>query len=239
MEKWEPISADNYILVSKEHCFNTDTILLANFSAPKKNYLCADFGTGCGTIAFLWKIRQNPRQIFAIELQEKAYSQAKQSLERNNFDNFNLINDNINNYKAVFTAGSLDLVACNPPYKASGAGLKNPVENMRIARHEDELSLEDLAKAVSFSLKFGGKFCICQRPERLTDCMDIFRKNGLEPKRLRLVQQRKDKKAFLFLLECRRGGNSGLEILPTLFVEENGEFSKEMLEIYGNYKTIN
>ena len=43
---------------------------------------------------------------------------------------------------------------------------------------------------------------------------------------------------MLFLLEARRGGKSGLQILPTLLIEdENGAFSKEMLEIYGEYKT--
>jgi len=38
------------------------------------------------------------------------------------------------------------------------------------------------------------------------------------------------------LLEGRRSGNTGLRIEPTLYVEENGEFSPEMIEIYGAYK---
>ncbi len=235
-ERWEPISKSHKILVSKEHSFNTDTILLANFSAPKKSFVCADFGCGCGTIAFLWKVRQNPKKIFAVELQEKAFLQTRASREENDFSDMELIFDNINNYKNIFSAGELDLIACNPPYKAKGAGIKNPVDNMRVARHEDEMSLEDLAKAASYCLKFGGKLCICQRPERLCDAMNVFRKYGLEPKVLRLVQQRAGKKPSLFLLECKRGGNSGLDVLPTLFIEEGGKFSSEMIEIYGEYK---
>ena len=235
-DKWEPISKEHKILVSKEHCFNTDTILLANFSAPKKNYACADFGSGCGTIAFLWEIRQDPKKIYAVELQEKACEQVKQSINKNNFQKIELINANINEYKKFFSHASLDLIACNPPYKAKGAGLKNSQDNLRIARHEDELEIEQLAKAVAFCLKFGGKFCMCQRPERLTDCMNILRKNALEPKILSLVQQRKDKRPSLFLLECKKGAHSGLDILPTLFIEENGVFSDEMIKIYGDYK---
>ena len=38
------------------------------------------------------------------------------------------------------------------------------------------------------------------------------------------------------LLEGRRCGKTGLRIEPTLYVEENGNFSKEMIEIYGVYK---
>lgn len=190
MEKWQPLSSNNEILVSKEHNFNTDTILLANFSAPKKSDVCADIGTGCGTIASIWAIRQNPKKIYAVELQEKAYNQFKQTIAKNNFSNIKLINQNINNFKQIFNSGSVDLIACNPPYKAKGAGLKNSGDNYRLARHEDELSLQELAKAVSYMLKFGGRFCVCQRPERLADAMALFRENGLEPKKLRLVQQR-------------------------------------------------
>ena len=67
--------------------------------------------------------------------------------------------------------------------------------------------------------------------------MNVFRSYGLEPKRLRLVQQRINTAPSLFLLEVRRGGKPGLSVLPTLIIEdENGGFSAEMLEIYGNYK---
>ncbi len=65
-----------------------------------------------------------------------------------------------------------------------------------------------------------------------------MRRFGIEPKRLRLVQQRRTKAPKLFLLEGRRGGKRGfLDVLPTLFIEdENGGFSEEMLAIYGDYK---
>ena len=89
-------------------------------------------------------------------------------------------------------------------------------------------------------MQFGGKFCICQRPERLADVIESMRKFSIEPKTLRLVQQRKTKAPKLFLLEGRRGGNRGfLNVLPTLFIEdENGNFSDEMMKIYGSYKDV-
>ena len=65
-----------------------------------------------------------------------------------------------------------------------------------------------------------------------------MRKFSIEPKTLRLVQQRKNKAPKLFLLEGRRGGKRGfLNVRETLFIEdENGGFSQEMIEIYGSYK---
>ena len=42
-ERWEPISSQYQIIVSKQHCFNTDTILLAHFlHLPEKDF-SADF----------------------------------------------------------------------------------------------------------------------------------------------------------------------------------------------------
>ena len=68
--------------------------------------------------------------------------------------------------------------------------------------------------------------------------LEAMRKYSVEPKKLRLVQQRKSKAPKLFLLEGRRGGKRGfLEVMPTLFIEdESGNFSEEMLNIYGSYK---
>ena len=66
--------------------------------------------------------------------------------------------------------------------------------------------------------------------------MEAMRRNGLEPKRLRMVQQRPDTAPWLFLLEGRRGGRPGLRVLPTLYLEEDGRPSREMEEIYGIYR---
>ena len=79
---------------------------------------------------------------------------------------------------------------------------------------------------------------MCQRSERLTDLITLMRKYDLEPKRLRLVQQRLTKSPKLVLIEGRRGGKPGFMITePTLMIEgTDGEFSHEMMEIYGDYK---
>ena len=52
-EHWEPLGPSMKVLVNQNHRFNTDTILLAHFSMPGRGELCADFGTGCGTIPLL------------------------------------------------------------------------------------------------------------------------------------------------------------------------------------------
>ena len=77
---------------------------------------------------------------------------------------------------------------------------------------------------------------MCHRPERLSELMCLMSEYKIEPKRLRLVCQRKGEEPWLILLEGRRSGNKGMRIEPTLYVEENGQFSEEMLSVYGSYK---
>lgn len=234
--EWQPLSPNHKIFVTAEHHFSTDTILLADFAKPRKKDICADFGSGCGTIAFLWEIRNSPKKVYAVEIQENAVEQIHKTVQKNDFSNIDIINADIKQIKKHLKAETLDLVACNPPYKAIGTGIQNEDSSKKTARHEEFLSLEDLAKNAKYVLKFGGRLCICQRPERLTDAMTIFRKYNLEPKILRFVQQRKNNAPSLFLLECRKGGKNALTVLPTLCIEEDGKFSNEMVEIYGDYK---
>ena len=98
-------------------------------------------------------------------------------------------------------------------------------------------NLDDICEAARWLLRFGGRFVICQRPERLTDVLSSLRAHELEPKRLRLVQGRADKAPKLFLCEAKRGAKPGyMDVLPSLIIEDKNGFTEEMKQIYGAYK---
>lgn len=78
-------------------------------------------------------------------------------------------------------AGQFDLVSCNPPYKERGRGLLSESPAEQIARHETCCSIEDVCRAASRLLRFGGRFCLCQRPERLADVLTAMRSCGWSP----------------------------------------------------------
>lgn len=235
----EPLGNNIEIYVSDSYHFSTDTILLADFSKPVGRKKCVELGTGCGTIPLLWCRENRSLETAAVEIQKDACSLAEKSVLYNNLENnIKIVNTDLKQLKGTLPFGYYDLVVCNPPYKISGGGITNPKSSKQIARHETECTLDDICSAASKLLQFGGRFCICQRPERLADVMESMRKFSIEPKTLRLVQQRPSKAPKLFLLEGRRGGKKGfLNVLPTLFIEnESGDFSEEMIKIYGCYK---
>lgn len=240
-EELQPLGNGINVIVSNEHHFFTDTILLAHFSKPKSYETAVDLGTGCGTIPLLWNREKPPKHTYAVEIQENGADMATRSVAMNNLqDKITILNKDLRQLKGSLTFGSFDVVVCNPPYKPLGTGIVSSGESHSIIRHESSCTVEDVVKTASALLRFGGRFCLCLRPERLTDVITAMRENLLEPKRLRMVQQRKNKAPKLFLIEGKRGGKAGgLVVEPALLIEkENGEFSDEMMSIYGSFKEL-
>lgn len=235
--KREPLGSFS-INVSSDHTFGTDAVILSDFAKKKAPVsLACDLGTGCGIIPLLLIKNGTAKKVFGVEIQKPAAEVARSNIELNNLQGlFEILNLDLRELGSELPKGEFDLVTCNPPYKAAGTGSKNLTEAASIARHEVKCVFADVVSAAKKLLKFGGRLCVCHRPERLADIMCEMRAAGIEPKVFREVVQRTGEKPWLVLVEGRLGGKAGLEILPQLVVEEDGELSSEMVAIYGDYK---
>lgn len=235
MESFEPLGQQYQICVSKSHKFGTDAFLLASFANVHRKESCCDLGSGCGIIPTLWyRWGKNPACAWAVELQEDGYAQMLVTVAKNQLeDKLRPVCSDLCNLKGKVPHGALDVVTCNPPYKKMGHGVPCPDGARLTARHESDCTLEDICGAAARLLRFGGRFCLCQRPERLPDVLEAMRKAGLEPKRLRFVQQRPEKAPWLVLAEGKKGSKPFLQVEPPLIVEQpEGGFSRELLDIY-------
>lgn len=238
-EHFEPLGNSVEIIVSREFHFTTDTILLSHFANHRRRDKAVDLCTGCGTIPMLWMRKDAPREVYGVEIFEEGTEMFKRSVEHNGVSQIvKPVCADIKELKGVLPFGYFDLVTCNPPYKLSGGGIESEEHHELVARHENMCNLEDVISVGAKLLQFSGRLCICQRPERLTDAMELMRKYDVEPKRLRFVQGKAHKAPKLFLLEGRKGAQKGnLVVLPALIVEnDDGSFTQEMDEIYGTYK---
>jgi len=232
------LSDDLTIAISPQHKFGTDAFLLADFCSPRSNESVCDLGSGCGIIPLLWlREEKSPKHIYAVELMEGAYSQMLATSQANpSLDgNFIPIHADLRALAGILPAEAFDLVSCNPPYYAPNTGILASGKARLTARHESESScnLDDVCKSAKRLLRYGGRLCLCLRPERLADAMTTLRANNLEPKTIRFVHQRPEKAPWLFLLEGRKGGKPFLNVLPPLIVENpDKSFSQEMNRIY-------
>ena len=228
----EALSPSLSICVSGAHKFGTDAFLLADFAAPRRKDLCCDLGCGCGIIPLLWFRDEPPRLCCGVDIQPLAIEQLQKTVEKNGLQK-QLIPLLIDLKElSSLPCGPLDLVTCNPPYKAADSGILSCQNAQKIARHEVCCTIEDVCQAAGRLLRFGGRLCLCQRPERLCDTLVAMRAAGIEPKRLRFVQQRPDKAPWLFLVEGKKGSKPFMVVEPPLLIEGEGGFSREVLDIY-------
>lgn len=234
---YERLSDNVKIAVSKEHTFGTDAVILSYFANPKYKDKVLDMGTGCGIIPLLWLRDEKYKNIHCLDIQENAFNQVKNSIKINSMeDRLTPHLCDLRNIQQEFSAECFTLVTMNPPYKPVNTGIESLGESARIARHEVCCNIEDAVSAAAYLLSYGGRFCMCHRPERLVDALTIMRKYKIEPKKLRFVCDKQGEEPFLFLVEGKKGAKPFIRVEPLLVIKQsNGKFTKEMLDVYGSY----
>lgn len=230
-----PLAENMQIVVSHRHTFGTDAVVLASFARIRRRDRALDLGTGCGIVPLLWLRDNRQSPVACLDIQAQAVAQVQQAIALNHLEERLTVQQaDLRACRTLYPAGSFTLVSMNPPYKPVDTGILSPEPWDQIARHEVCCTLADACNAAGYLLQFGGRFCICHRPERLADIISAMRAADLEPKRLRLVQHRAKEAPFLVLVEGRKGAKPYVTAEPTL-VLDSPEGQAEMREIYGAY----
>jgi len=220
----------------KGFCFGIDAVLLSNYCEVRRGDTVVDLGTGTGIIPFLIAGKSEAAMLYAVEIQEAVADMARRSVQLNGLEErIRIINDSLLNLREHLEAGSVQVVVSNPPYVARGSGVLSQAGPKAISRHEIHCTFEDVAQSANYALGVGGRFYLIHRPDRLADVLVACRQNGLEPKRLRLIQPKPDTAPNLFLLKCVKGGGPELRFEDPLIVyTADGEYTEEIHAIYRN-----
>ena len=97
-----------------------------------------------------------------------------------------------------------------------------------IARHEVEINLEELFTCAKKILANDGNFAMVHRPERMLEILELYRKNGIEPRRIRFVYEKINKDCNLILIEGQKNGKVGLKIeKPLVLYKDDDSYSDE------------
>lgn len=211
MEHWEILR--DLVFVWEDELFRPglDSFLLASFPPLRPGLRVCDLGCGTGLVSLLLLQRERELQVTGLDIQPEAVALAEKAVARNGLgDRLSFRLEDLRAHS--LPAGSFDLVVSNPPYYPIGSGALAREDSRRRARAEVDCTLEDVCRGAAGLLRWGGRFCLIYKPERLTDLLCALRAAGLEPKRLRLVCGRPEQAPSLVLLEARRGGRPGLEI---------------------------
>ena len=229
---FEKLSDTVWVCASEDHRFGTDAFLLTDFTKYKKNDLVCELGTGCGIISLIMSRENAPSKIYAVDIQENAIEQLKLGIEKSGLSNIVPVCADLKILWDDAPLGKCSLVVCNPPYKAANAGIESGPTSQRIARHEILCNINDVCRAASRLLRFGGRLCMCNRPERLADVISAMKANDIEPKLLRFVSNRPDQAPWLFLIEGKKGSKPYMKVAPSLYMQGDDGYSDEVKKIY-------
>lgn len=236
MEKTDQLWPGGYRFIFDDALFQpcTDSFLLGAFPTLKRSDHVCDLGAGTGLLGLLLLAREPSLHITNVELQEAACALAQRNTALNALENSVVcLCADLRDFSVLPPAGSFDLVVSNPPYFPTGHGLRAGNSARETARADSTCSLDELFAAAARLLRWGGRFALCFRPERMAELMETARRHKLEPKRLRMVQNRADSAPSLLLLECRRGGGAGMQVeAPLLLTNRDGSPSAELDTIY-------
>ena len=235
MPEFTALWKDGPVFAQAEHFrLGTDCVLLADFVNLSGARRGIDLGCASGAIALLLLCRSERLHMTGLEIVEEAAALARENMEKNGLTGRSrILWGDIRRHRELFPSGSFDLVVANPPYFPVERGFLSPKEGRRDARGETQCTLAELCDAAAYLCRTGGNFCLVHKPERLSELLCAMSQRGLEPKRLRLVCHRADSAPSLVLVEGRRGGKPGLNLLPSLILRgPDGSESEEALRIY-------
>ena len=210
----------------------TDAVVLSDFMDVRFAKRICDIGCGCGVLSVCAAIKSASGTVTAVDVQNDACLMARANIEKNGLSHrINVLNEDIRDYKSLFPSGSFDCIVSNPPYFPVKSG--DHSQSDAIARQEIKCTLKDLLNAVCYLLKYGGYFYLVHRADRSCEVITALSNKGLEPKTVRFVQHNVKSEPSLVLIKCKKGGKSGVNVLPTLILyNEDGTKSDELVKIY-------
>ena len=212
----------------------TDAVLLADFAQTDYARRVCDLGTGAGIIALLTAYREPALSVDGVEILPDWADTARKNVRLNDLDKrVRIITGDLRNHREFLEAGAYDLVVSNPPYYPAGSGRLPQNENLVTARSEMACTIQDICLAARYLTRWGGRFALVHKPERLAELICALSQNGLEPKRIRFVQHRTGEAPNLVLIESRRGGKPSVTVEPPLILtDDNGLDTLEIKRIY-------
>ena len=204
--------------------FTSDSLLLSRFARAKAGDAVADLCAGSGVVGlhFLALHPQSVRSVTLFEMQPALSQMSGRTIARNRLEEkaravCARVQDIAPAYNEAFS-----LALCNPPYERGGFDKADP--HKAVCRKEIALTLSELLDSARRILKFGGRFALVHRADRLAEVLFGMKTRSIEPKRLQLVSGRPGAKPYLFLVEGVKGGKEGIEVLPAANNERGDAF---------------
>ncbi|MBX9850201.1 MAG: methyltransferase [Cytophagaceae bacterium] len=198
-------------------------------ASEAKNIL--DIGTGTGLLSLM--IAQKSEGIIdAVEIEENAYTQAKENFEPSVWSKrLNIFHQSIQEFSKNADR-YYDLIVSNPPFFTDN--LKSSQSNRNIALHNESLSFHELAAAVKTLLSKDGSFYILLPEYEFDLFKEEASKSGLYLNEICTVKDKTDA-AVLRLIGRYSFTSSALEKSEIIIKDNSGAYSEGFKNLLKEY----
>lgn len=215
------------------YCYNSDTLALFNFIRENLKIFknnqgdLLDIGSGSGILGILIAKEYPKLKLHSAEIQEEFIFLTKKNSQINGV----IANVYEGDFQHLSFEKSFDMIVSNPPFYPS-SNFQSENKNLKRARYNDSLPLEQFIKKSVEILNNNGKFFFCYDVKLLDDIIFLSKKYGINIEALQFLHPKIDRKSSLVMVYGRKNSKSLLSILPPLVMFEGEKFTKEMEEIY-------
>lgn len=210
-EKIDDLFENDLRIIRREDVFayGSDAVSLASFVSLSKKDDVLDIGTGTGILSILLEGRYKA-SFTAVEIDPYMADMARRSTILNGQqDKIRVIECDVRESLEMLGYEKYSVIVCNPPYFTGGT--KNRDEISRKSRHDDTLSMDELAHSAERLLKNGGKLFLVYPSSRFASCCASLVLHNIMPKRVKpIYADGKKTKVNCFLIEAKKGGKDGL-----------------------------
>lgn len=204
----------------------TDAMILGAFVEHESPIKILDIGTGSGILALMMAQKFPNSAITAIDIHQDSIQEAQYNFDQSPFTNLKAIHCSLQDLNNS-TCDQFDLIISNPPFFKND--LKSSERNRNFARHNDQLSFEDLIRTSANLLTKQGCFWFILPTRYHYQIESIL--NGSNLFFHQLISLRNDNSTDPFRYIYKVSKEKATTQYSTLNVRIDGKYSQEYIEL--------
>ncbi|MCL4144225.1 UNVERIFIED_CONTAM: hypothetical protein GTU68_055307 [Idotea baltica] len=207
-----------------------DSCIFGAWVKVNDNDKVLDIGTGTGLLSLMVAQKNMSLQIDAVEIDNDAYQQAIDNIKQSS--QISLYNSDIQS----FDKAGYDLIIVNPPFFLDA--LTSPDDKKNKAKHQETLTLEELAKQIDLRLNTSGKAAVMLPPPEMRVMEALMSSLGFKSVRHLKVRHQKCMKVFREMMEFSKKGDASTSDELNIKEEDNKTYSDDFQALLKDYYII-
>lgn len=205
----------------------TDGVLIGAWTNAKNPNYILDIGSGTGLVSLMLAQKYPLSKIHAVEIEKYASLEANDNFKDSKWSkNLTIFNEDFLDF-AEKTKIKYDLIVSNPPFFENS--LKGKEKNRQIARHNNLLPFDNLAKKIKKLISEKGKFCVIIPFENHIEFIHKFEKELIICNQITYIKHNTNKPIKRVIIEFSK---------KITFVKKNELYIKVKDDYSSKYKNL-